>query len=71
METIDMYKEVFKDCVECYLDGMEEEDKVKLSEKDIKDIAYKLIFESEYMWETINETIDYLIGKKLIERKRD
>lgn len=71
MEIIDMYKKVFEDCVECYLEDKEEEDIEKITKEDIKEIAYKLVFKSEYMWEVINETIGVYIDLCLQEKERN
>ena len=67
MENIDilkMYDLVFEDCVKSYLENLTEEERSKISQKDIKIIVHNLIYKSEYMWEVINETIqvelDYL-----------
>lgn len=70
MNIIDMYNLVFEDCVKCYLDGLNnEEEKIVLTEEEIKRIAYKMIYKNEYIWEIINETIDMYIGEILLERK--
>lgn len=65
MNMIAMYNKVFQDMVKCYLENMEEEDKTKLTEEEIEDIAYKMIYRNDYLWEIINETIDMYIGKIL------
>ena len=66
-DILKMYDLVFQDMVKCYIENMEEEDKIKINEEDIKDIAYKMIYKQEYMWEIINETIDNYLQDYLIE----
>ena len=53
----DMYDLVFQDAVKCYLENLKEEEKQKISDGDIKKIAYRLIYKNEYIWEVINEVI--------------
>jgi hypothetical protein len=68
METIiDKYKIVFEDMVKTYLNDLE--DKVELTDNEIKQIAFNLLYKHETLWEYINEHIDYEIGKVLLERK--
>ena len=71
MEINKMYMEVFKDCVNCYLDNMEEEDKIKISEKEIEKIANKIIYKNDYVWEVIDETINMYIGDILLEKEKE
>lgn len=66
MSMIDMYDLVFEDMVKCYLENF---DGLSLTESEIKEIAKKMIYKNEYLWETINEIIDYYIGNILNERK--
>lgn len=66
--VISMYEEVFKDCVKCYLEDMEEENKVELTETEINRIVYQMIYKNDYLWEVVNEQINYYIGKVLEER---
>lgn len=55
---LNMYDLVFQDAVECCLEDADyEEDKLKLSKEEIKEVAYRLIYKQEYMWEVINECI--------------
>lgn len=59
ISILGMYDLVFQDAVKCYLaDVNYEEEKLNLSEDDIKNIAYRLIYKREYMWEVINECIE-------------
>lgn len=58
MDILKMYDLVFQDMVKCYLEDMEEEDKINISEDVINEIAYKMIYKNEYLWEIINDTID-------------
>ena len=51
----EMYEIVFEDMVKCYIEDYADEEKV--SESDIKHIAKKLIYKSEYLWEVIHEHI--------------
>lgn len=65
------YQDVFEDMVKCYLENINEDkydDEIKLSNSEIKQIAYKMIYKNEYIWEVINDTIDMYIGKILEER---
>lgn len=69
LNTWNMYELVFQDMVESYLEDMNyTEEKLTLSVSEIKEIANKLLFKSEFMWETINETIDTHIGNLLNKR---
>ena len=69
ISTWNMYELVFQDMVESYLADMNyTEEKLTLSASEIKEIANKLLFKSEYMRETINETIDAHIGNLLNKR---
>ena len=68
-DILKMYDLVFQDMVECYLENMEEEDKLKVSEETIKEIAYKMIYKNEYLWEIINDTIDTYLGQYIEEEE--
>lgn len=58
ISILGMYDLVFQDAVKCFLEDVNyEEEKLNLSEDDIKNIAYRLIYKQEYMWEVINECI--------------
>ena len=46
-----------------YEEYEEEKEKINLTDSEIKEIAHKLIYKSEYMWETINEHISNYIKK--------
>lgn len=70
MSMIDMYNLVFEDMVKCYLENFEENE-LSLTESEIKEIAYKMIYKNEYLWEIINETIDNYIGRILLEREKE
>lgn len=61
MNKINIYEEVFTDCVEYRL----EEVNKKLPRRVIKQIVDRLIYECDNMWEYINDTIDYLIKKEV------
>ena len=67
-DILEMYDLVFQDMVQCYTEDMEEEDKVYLTEDEKKEIAKKMIYKNEYLWEIINSTIDDYIGDILRER---
>ena len=73
-KIIGMYDLVFQDMVKCYIEDNNhignEDNLIKLNEREIKEIANKLIYKSEYMWEIINETIDVHIGLLLQEKER-
>ncbi len=69
MDILKMYDLVFQDMVKCYLENMEEEDRVKIAEEEIKEIAYKMIYKNEYLWEIINDTIDNYLGDILVEEE--
>ena len=68
-DILKMYDLVFQDMVECYLENMEEDDKLKVSEETIKEIAYKMIYKNEYLWEIINDTIDTYLGQYIEEEE--
>ena len=71
IKIIDMYMIVFKDFIECYLEGVNcDEEKITLTNDEIKEIAYKMIYKNEYVWEIINETIDTYIQNILYEREK-
>ena len=71
LSLIDMYDLVFEDCVKCYLENFNEnEDKLTLTDKEIKRIANKIVYKNEYVWEIINETIDMYIREILREREK-
>lgn len=63
MEMLEMYQKVFEDMVKCRLEDLEAYEGIKLSKEQIKRIAYKLIYDSDYLWEQINDTIDIYIRK--------
>lgn len=67
LNILGMYDLVFQDMVKCYLDNFEENE-LSLTESEIKEIAYQMIYKNEYIWEIINETIDIYIGNILNER---
>lgn len=71
MTITTMYDIVFRDMVKCYLEDMEEDDKIHLTDSEIQEIAYKMIYKNEYLWEIINETIDMYIGNILNERSKE
>lgn len=70
LSILGMYDLVFEDMVKCYIEDMnyEEDEKLELSKQDIKEVAHRLIYKQEYMWEVINECIrseiDYVKGDK-------
>lgn len=62
LSILGMYDLVFEDMVKCYVEDMnyannEEDKKLELSNEDIKEVVYRLIYKQEYMWEIINECI--------------
>jgi len=69
LDILKMYDLVFQDMVESYIDGMEEEDKIKIDSKDIKEIAYKMIYKNEYIWEIINDTINIYLEDYIMEEE--
>ena len=70
--TWGLYEVIFQDMVECYIaDVNYEEEKITLTENEIKKIAHELIYKCEPLWEHINESIDYRVGCILNERKSD
>lgn len=70
MDIDKMYKLVFEDAVRCYIEDFGDyEDKPILSEEEIKEIAYKMIYKNEYLWEIINSTIDCYIGEILNDKE--
>ena len=69
-DTMKMYELVFEDMVKCYIEDFEGyEDKPNLTDSQIKDIAKKMIYKNEYLWEVINDTIDAYIGCELINKE--
>ena len=69
---LNMYDLVFQDAVKCCLEDINyEEDKIVLTEQEIKRIAYKMIYKNEYIWEIINETIKDYIDDILKEREQE
>lgn len=60
METLKMYDLVFTDIVKNYVDdyNYSSDDKITITEEGIKEIAHKLIYKNEYIWQIINETIN-------------
>lgn len=68
LNILGMYDLVFQDMVKCYLEDFEE-NKLSLTESEIKEIAYKMIYKNEYLWEIINETINNYIG--IIKEKEE
>lgn len=69
MKMYEMYEKVFEDMVKCYIEDLEDEDKVELSDSTIKEIAKKMIYKNDYLWEVINGTIDAYIGCEIINNK--
>lgn len=59
-EIIREYEDVFEDAVKCRA----EDTNTEISKSDAQIIAHKLIYDNEYIWEIINETIDLLIEKR-------
>lgn len=64
-DMIEMYNLVFRDMVKCYLEDYEDEDyedlgikKEDITDSVINEVAYRLIYKSEYLWETINDHIN-------------
>lgn len=74
INILGMYDLVFQDMVKCYIEDNNyvgnEDNFIELNEREIKEIAKKLIYKSEYMWEVINETIDVYVGLLLQEKER-
>lgn len=69
MEIIEQYRNVFLDCIECYLENYEEEVANKITSSDKDSIANKLIYGSGYMWDIINEQINYYLKNILLEKE--
>lgn len=69
METLKMYDLVFTDIVKNYVDeyNYSSDDKITIAEEDIKEIAHKLIYKNEYIWQVINETINVYLEDYLKE----
>ena len=68
-DILKAYDVVFKDMVDCYLENMEEEDRLKISEETKKEIAYKMIYKNEYLWEVINDTIEIYLEDYINEEE--
>ena len=58
MEMTKMYQKVFEDMVECRLEDF---DDIELTKEQIKRIAYKMIYDNDYLWEQINDAVDTYI----------
>lgn len=58
-----MYDLVFVDMVKSHLESINymKDEKTILSESEIEDIAYNMLYKNEYLWEIISETIDSYI----------
>lgn len=65
---LEIYKIVFKDMVRNYLNDLQ--NKVELNESEICLIANNLVYKSDSMWEYIDETIGYQVGKVLNDKER-
>lgn len=74
ISILGMYDLVFQDMIKCYIKENNyignEDNFIELNEREIKEIANKLIYRSEYMWEVIKETIDVHVGLLLQEKER-
>lgn len=71
---LDLYNLVFEDMVKNYVEDAnyeENEEKITLSEREIKRIANDLIYNDEVLWEYINNSIDNYIGRALLERSEE
>lgn len=70
MKIMEMYDLVFEDIVKSYIDDLNyKEDKINLTEEEIKGIAHKMIYKNEYIWEIINEVINNYIEDILEKRE--
>lgn len=69
MDIKEAYNLVFKDMIECYIEGMHENDKIFLTDEEIQGIVYKMIYKEIYLWNCINETIDFYISKLMKEKE--
>jgi hypothetical protein len=69
-EMLKQYFTVFRNIVKEYVEE-DREDPITLSEKDISKIAYNLVYGADNMWEYIYETIEYYVGKTLLERSEN
>lgn len=72
ISILGMYDLVFQDAVKCYIEDLNyDEEKVVLTEQEIKRIAYKMIYKNEYVWEIINEVIRSYVYDILKEREQE
>lgn len=72
ISILGMYDLVFQDAVECYIEDLNyDEEKIVLTEQEIKRIAYKMIYKNEYVWEIINEVIRDYVYDILKEREQE
>ena len=73
LNIINMYRLVFEDCVRGYAEEYNDYngngDKVELSNEEVKEIANKVIYNNDYLWGIINETIDMYIANTLLKRE--
>ena len=71
-----MYDLVFEDIVQNYIECLNEDaednkEKLTLTESEKKKVAHKLIYNNDYLWETIHEIVDYEIGRIINNRKEE
>lgn len=67
IDILKLYDVVFEDIVKNYIEEMEDEDKVELTKSQIEEIAHKMIYKDDYMWEVIHEHVDHHISEYLKE----
>lgn len=72
-DILKMYDLVFEDAVQCRIEDMnydlEENEPIKtLTDAEKQIIVHNLIYKSDYMWEIINETIDWEIQNAINKR---
>lgn len=70
-DILEMYDVVFKDIVKDYIadyNEAKEENKIELTEEEIKTIVHNIIYDNDYLWgciyETINCEIEYIYNKR-------
>lgn len=77
-DILKMYDVVFEDIVKTYIEDFGynyENEKLEITEEEkknvIKEIAHDLIYDAEYLWETIYEHIYYRLEDYIVENEEE
>ena len=70
LSTWGLYEEVFQDMVESYIADVnyDSEEKLELTKGEVREVANKLLYKSEYLWEIIDEHVTTYIDDVLKDR---